>query len=239
MTLRFVGRGFSRANVADLTVRPAYCFATAIAVVFAFASAALAQTPRVEVTLGGVVSGRAPAGDVNATLIDSGGNALTLFKTSNRVAMGTGVEAQVAVRIRPRLLIELGGNWVKADLETRVTSDLEEAAPMTARLGLHQFTVEGSLQYRFSRRGRWDPFVRAGAGWLRELTTDRALVANGLSANLGGGIKYWVRESRPGLFGRLALRAEVRLAARHGGIAFGDAGVRLAPMFAAGLVIGR
>ncbi len=110
---------------------------------------------------------------------------------------------------------------------------------MTARLGLHQFTVEGSLQYRFSRRGRWDPFVRAGAGWLRELTTDRTLVANGLSANLGGGIKYWVRESRPGLFGRLALRAEVRLAARHGGIAFGDAGVRLGPMFAAGLVIGR
>ena len=200
---------------------------------------ASAQTPRVEVTLGGVVSGRASAGDVNATLGDSGGTALTLFKTSNRVTTGTGAEAQVAVRIRPRLLIELGGTWLKTNLETRVTSDLEGAAPMTASLGLHQFTVDGSVQYRLARRGRWDPFVRGGAGWLRELTTDRALVENGLSANFGGGIKYWVRESRPGLFGRLALRAEVRLVARHGGIAFGDAGTRLAPMFAAGLVIGR
>ena len=202
-------------------------------------TAASAQTPRVEVTLGGVVSGPASAGDVNATLIDSGGGALTLFKTSNKVAAGAGAEVQVAVRVRPRLLVELSGSWVKTNLETRVTSDLEDAAPMTARLGVHQFTVEGSLRYRFSRRGRWDPFVRGGAGWLRELTTDRALVENGLSANLGGGIKYWVRESRPGLFGRLALRAEVRLLARRGGIAFGDAGTRLAPMFAAGLVIGR
>lgn len=223
MRLRFVGRGFSRA----------------CAVVFVFASAASAQTPRVEVTVGAVVSGRASAGDVNATLIDSGGNPLTLFKTTNRVTTGMGAEAQVAVRIRQRLLAELSGTWVPTRLETRVASDLESAAPITARLGLHQFTVEGSLQYRFSRRGRWDPFVRGGAGWLRELTTDRALVENGLSVNLGGGIKYWVRESGPGVFGRLALRAEVRLVARHGGIAFGDAGTRLAPMFAAGLVIGR
>jgi len=207
--------------------------------VAATVTAASAQTPRVEVAIGGVVSGRASAGDVNATLIDSGGGALTLFKTSNRVTTGTGAEAQVSVRIRQRLLVELSGMWVPTHLETQVTSDLENAAPITARLGLHQFTVEGSLQYVFARRGRWDPFVRGGAGWLRELTTDRALVENGLSANLGGGIKYWVRESHPGLFGRLALRAEVRLVARRGGIAFGDAGTRLAPMFAAGLVIGR
>lgn len=202
-------------------------------------SVAAAQTSRVEVTLGGVVSGRASAGDANATLVDSGGSVLTLFTTSNRVTTGAGAEAQVAVRIRQRLLVELSGSWLKTNLETRVTSDLEDATPITASLGLHQFTVEGSLNYRFARRGRWDPFVRGGAGWLRELTTDRALVENGLSANFGGGIKYWVRESRPGLFGRLALRAEVRLVARHGGIAFGDAGTRLAPMFAAGLVIGR
>lgn len=223
MRLRFVGRGFSRA----------------CAVVFVFASAASAQTPRVEVTLGGVVAGPASTGDVNATLIDSGGNALTLFKSSNRVTTGMGAEAQVAVRIRQRLFVELSGTWVPTHMETRVTSDLEGAAPIAARLGVHQFTVEGSLQYVFARRGRWDPFVRGGAGWLRELTTDRAVVENGFGANLGGGIKYWVRESRPGLFGRLALRAEVRLVARRGGLAFGDAGTRLAPMFAAGLVIGR
>lgn len=200
---------------------------------------ASAQAPRVEVTLGGVVSGRGSAGDVKATLVDSGGNALTLFKTANRVTTGAGAQAQVAVRIRPRLLVELSGSWITTNLESRVTSDLENAAAVTARLGLHQFTVEGSLQYRFARRGRWDPFMRGGVGWLRELTTDRALVGNALSANLGGGMKYWVRESRPGLFGRLALCAEVRLVARHGGIAFGGAGTRFAPTFAAGLVIGR
>ena len=189
--------------------------------------------------MGGVASGAAPAGDVNATLIDSNGNALSLFKTANRIAPGIGAELHVAVRVRPRLRIELSGAWRRADLESEVTSDFEDASAITVGQGMNQFTVEGSVVYGFARRGKIDPFLRAGAGWLREITADRALVENGLSANLGGGIKYWVRESRPGLFGRLALRVEARLAVRHGGIAFGDAGVRLAPTLAAGLVIGR
>jgi hypothetical protein len=195
------------------------------------ASTASAQTPKVEVTFGGVASGAGSAGDVNAILIDSSGNAMSLFRTANRVAPGVGAELHVAVRVRPQWQLELSGSWLKADLESTITSDFEDADTLTASQGLNQFTVEGSAMYRFSRRGKVDPFLRIGGGWLREITSDRALVANGLSANLGGGIKYRL--------GRVALRVEARLAVRHGGIAFGDAGTRLAPVVAAGLVIGR
>jgi hypothetical protein len=194
-------------------------------------SVASAQTRKVELGLGAVASGAGSAGDVNATLIDSSGNPLVLFRTENRVAPGLGAELHLAVRVKPRVSVELSGSWLKADLESRVTSDFEDAPSMTTSQGVNQFTVDSSVVYRFARRGKVDPFLRAGAGWLREITSDRALVENGLSANLGGGIKYWM--------GRVAIRVEARLAVRHGGIAFGDAGVRLAPVIAAGLVIGR
>jgi hypothetical protein len=213
--------------------------AASLLAVLMVAAPAAAQSPKVEVTLGTVITGRASAGDVDATLIDTGGNPLTLFKTSNRITPGIGIEGAVSLRLRPRLRLEVAGSWVNADLESRVSGDFEGAPPITATSGLHQFAADASVIRQFTRRGRWDPFVRAGAGWLREMTSDRALVENGLSVNVGGGIKYWVRESQPGLFGRLALRVDVRLAARRGGITFGDAGTRLTPVFAAGIVFGR
>ncbi|NQW05653.1 MAG: hypothetical protein HQ485_16740 [Acidobacteria bacterium] len=196
-------------------------------------------TPRVEVTVGGVLAGATTAGDINATLLDSGNNPLVLFRTSNRIATGSGVEGLVSLRLRNRWLVELGGTWVKTDLESRITGDLEDVPPLTATVGLHQITVEASLVYRLARRGRWDPFTRVGGGWLRELTTGRALATNGFSGNVSGGIKYWMRESGPGLFGRLAIRAEARLQVRRGGITFGERATRVSPTFAVGLVIGR
>ncbi|GEM_PF-5225316 len=58
-------------------------------------------------------------------------------------------------------------------------------------------------------------------------------------AHVGDGLKYWVREGRPGWLGHIALRAEARLALRRGGITPGDAGNRWSPTVAAGIVIAR
>jgi hypothetical protein len=68
-------------------------------------------------------------------------------------------------------------------------------------------------------------------GWFRELTTDRALVDDGVAAHVGGGLKYWL--------GNIAFRADVRLVMRQGGIELGDTGLRWSPAASAGLVIAR
>lgn len=208
----------------------------------ASAQSVAASTPawsRVEIAISGMVVGGASAGDVEANLVDPAGDPLVLFRTSNRVSAGGGIEGQVSLRFTDHLAAELGAGWARTRLTSRLSGDFEGVPALSASVVLNQVTVEGDLVYHLSRRGRWAPFARAGAGWLRELTADRVLAENGLSANLSGGIKYWMREGAPGLFGRLALRAEARLLVRHGGVAFGSRQTRVSPSLVLGLVIGR
>lgn len=200
---------------------------------------AAAQTPRVEVALGGILTGAVSAGDVNADLTDSSGGTLTLFRTSNRVTSGQGVEGRVSLRLREKLQIEFGAGWVSADFESHISSDFEGAPDLSATQGVQQFAGEVALAYRVLSRGRWGAFVRVGVGGFREITSDRALVDNGLSGTVGGGAQFQIRQAPSGFFSRVGLRADARLLARRGGIEFGDVGTRLSPVFVAGLVIGR
>ena len=200
---------------------------------------AAAQAPKVEVVIGGLLTGAVQAGGVDADLIDPSGGTLTLFRTSSRITPGTGLEGQVSLRLRERLRIEIGLGWVSADFESRVSSDLEGVPDLSVTKGAHQFAGEVALAYRFLSRGRWSAFARGGAGGFREITSDRALVDNGFAASLGAGAQVLIRQAASGFFGRVGLRGEARLLARRGGIEFGDGGTRLSPMFVVGVVIGR
>lgn len=200
---------------------------------------ALAQPTRVEVGVSGLVEGGAAAGTTRAELLDSAGRPVTLFEARHRTTTAPGVRAQVTVRVRDRWAVALAGAWSRPDLSTRITGDSESTPDAGAALGMHRFMVDAGVERRFSRRGRVDPFIRLSAGWLRELTIDRALVDDGVAAHVGGGLKYWMRDGRPGWLGRLALRAEVLLAMRRGGLTPGEAGTRVAPVVSAGLVIAR
>jgi hypothetical protein len=198
-----------------------------------------AQTRKIELALGAAVSGAASAGATRAELIDSSGNPVTLFEATHRTSVGLGMEAGLLYRWRPRLSLELSGSWTRPDLETKISDDFEDAGDTTLSLGMHRFSAELAVVRHFSRRGAAEPYVRAGAGWFRELTTDRALVDDGVTGHVGAGIKYWIREGRPGWIGDVALRADLRLAARQGGIELGDAGTRWSPAATVGVVIAR
>lgn len=200
---------------------------------------ASAQPPRVEVAIGGVVEGGATAGTTRAELLDSSGRPVTLFEARHRTTTAPGLGAQVAVRVRARWAVAVAAAWSRPDLSTRITGDFEATPDTEAALGMHRLTVELGVERRFSRRGRVEPYARLSAGWLRELTTDRTLVDDGVAAHVGGGLKYWMRDGRPGWLGRLALRAEVLLAMRRGGLTLGETGTRVAPAVSAGLVIAR
>jgi hypothetical protein len=198
-----------------------------------------AQTPELEFTVGATLNGPSSAGTTRAELLDSAGNSLTVFESKQRMTAAIGLAGAMSYRLRPRLALEVSGGWTRPDVESRIVDDFEGADDMTLSLGTHRFTVELSAVRHFGRRGALEPYARAGAGWLRELTRDRTLVDDGLAAHVGGGAKYWLREGRPGWLGDVALRADVRLSARRGGIAPGDAGTRWSPDVVAGLVIAR
>lgn len=198
-----------------------------------------AQTRKVEIGVSAVVSGASSAGATRSELLDSSGNPVTLFEAKHRTSVGPGVEAGLLYRLTPRVALELAGSWIRPDFETRITSDFEGTDDTTLSLGMHRFSAEAAVVRHFGRRGAVEPYVRAGGGWFRELTTDRALVDDGVAGHVGGGFNYWVREGSAGWLGHVAIRADVRLVMHHGGITMGDAGTRWSPSASAGLVIAR
>lgn len=204
-----------------------------------FPTALFAQTPKLEFIVGATLNGPSSAGTTRSELLDSAGNPVTLFESKQRTTSAVGLAGAISYRIGPRLALELSGGWTRPDFESQIVDDIEGTADTTLALGMHRFTVELGAVRHFGRRGAIEPYARVGAGWLRELTRDRALVNDGLAAHVGGGVKYWMREGRPGWLGTVALRADVRLAIRRGGIALGDAGTRWSPDVVAGLVIAR
>lgn len=203
-----------------------------VVVLAAIPFAVQAQTRNIEFAVGALAGGASSAGSTRTELLDSAGNPVTLFEATHRTTVGVGVEAGLLYRLRPRVALELSGSWTRPDLETKISGDFEGAADTTLSLGMHRFSAEAAVVRHFGRRGAVEPYVRAGGGWFRELTTDRALVDDGVGAHVGGGLKYWLRES-------VALRADVRVALRRGGITLGETGTRWAPAASAGLVISR
>lgn len=211
-----------------------------IVVVALFTPSALhAQTPKLEFTIGTTINGPSSAGTTRAELLDSAGNPVTLFEAEQRTTSAIGLAGAISYRLRPRLALEVSGGWTRPDFESRIVDDFEGADDTTLTLGAHRFTVELSAVRHFGRRGALEPYARLGAGWLRELTRDRALVDDGIAAHVGGGAKYWMREGRPGWLGDVAIRADVRLTVRRGGISLGETGTRWSPDLVVGVVIAR
>lgn len=213
--------------------------ALCLALALALPAAAYAQSPKVELTVAAVADGASPAGTTRAELIDPSGNPFTLFEATHRTTLAPGLEGGVNWRVTQRWALGVTGSWSRPDFETRIFDDAEGAEPVTAALGMDRFTVELGIERRFGTSARWQPYARLAAGWLRELADDRALADGGVAAHVAGGLKYWVREGRPGWLGHIALRADARLALRRGGITLGDAGNRWSPTVAAGIVIAR
>jgi len=200
---------------------------------------AAAQTPRWELGVGALVTGTESAGTTNATLLTPGGETLTLFRSTNRVASGLGAESFLSWRLRERLRAEVAFGWLTTDFESRISGDFEDVPGLSITQGVKQYRGEVAVAYRLLNRGRLSAFVRGGAGGYREITGDKALAGNGVSGSLGGVAHYLVRQAPSGFFGRLAIRVEARAVVRRGGIKFGDEGARLSPVFVAGLVVGR
>jgi hypothetical protein len=148
-----------------------------------------------EATVGGIWMGGYSLGGRDANLIanQTGGGPYTLFKTSSRVDSTAGLDARIGWRATRMLTIEGGLTWSQPQLSTRLSSDVEAAANVTATEKTSQYIIEGAVLAALTTRERaLVPFVRAGFGYLRELHDGNSLVQTGQAFHVGGGATVWL-----------------------------------------------
>lgn len=148
----------------------------------------------IETTIGGIWLGSYSLGSQDANLVANqpGGGPYTLFKSSSRVESTGGLDARVGWRATRMFTFEGGLTWSRPQLSTRLFSDVEGAADVTATEKTSQYIIEGAVLASLAGPGRaLVPFVRAGFGYLRELHDGNSLVETGTSVQVGGGATFW------------------------------------------------
>ena len=189
------------------------------------ASAQAADPPgRLELAIGAVWSGRVPLGARDANETTGSGGTFRLFSSSTELGSVSGLEGHIGLRVVSRLEAEASGSYGKPDMRTRVDSDFETSnAPLTITDKVQQFTIGGAALWyprvpRLSGRAR--AFVRAGAGYLRQLENDGALIVTGRTYDVGGGMKLALTSRQAGWLKGIGARLDARAIVQQKGVIF-------------------
>ena len=202
--------------------RPVW-LAAAVCLMTAAPSAAQARKGSWEIAPGVIWFSGMDLGSSSATLERPGGGAFELFTTDTTLGAAVGAGATVSFYATPRLAFEAGFSYARPGASTRVSGDAEDAAPVTAEIGLQQYLVEGNVRWYLARsRGAWRPFLRAGAGYLRQLDDSSAHVETGKTGQAGIGLDRAFRDRTAGTIRRIGLRLDARAVARSGGFDVAD-----------------
>jgi hypothetical protein len=198
--------------------------AAAPAVAQSGGQASVSGPGRWELTGGGVLIGGYELGERSAELTpNTGSSSFEEFTTDNTVKPAFGLQARIGFVVTPALIVEGGFRFARPVYEVRISGDVEAAPDTTAEETLSQYLFDGSIVWHLGK-GRTVPFLFGGAGYLRELHEDDALLEEGLEYHAGGGIKWWFGEGRRGV----GVRAEAGVSIRDGGFDFKD-GQRIVP----------
>lgn len=177
-----------------------------------------------EAAAGAVWFSGADLGSSEATLETPGGGDFVLFRTKTSLDPGPGVAATVTFFATERVAIEAGFSYARPGVSTRVTGDAEDGPAVTASIGLQQYLIEGSARWYLARSfGKLRPFLRAGAGYMRQLDEQSAHVETGRAFHAGAGVDRAFVERGQGRVRRIGIRLDARLVARSGGIDVEDA----------------
>ncbi|TAK17201.1 MAG: hypothetical protein EPO35_03625 [Acidobacteria bacterium] len=201
------------------------------------ATPAFAQSPpRLLLDVGAVVVGAAGAGSATANYTAPDGSPVPLFSLSKSVAPAIGVNTHLQIRLTPRVALEVTGEWTRPNLRTKLSGDADGADNVTATQPVHRFVLGGGAVVRLKPFGKWHTFTRASVGWLRELSDDLTLYQDGWVVQAGGGANYQWQEKR-GHLRPYAIRTDLWLDIRQGGLKFSTKPRLFAPAFSAALIL--
>jgi len=188
-----------------------------------------------EFTIAGAWVGPTSFGTTSADLLTPSGGDLVLFSATSDLRPGYGLELHLGKKVTPRFALEGSGTATRATLRSEISADFEGAPDVELTESLTRFTVTGAALWTFAMRGGTSYFVRGGAGWLRELVGDGALIEDGIVGNAGGGVKFMKNGTGRR---RIGLRVEGRVEMRQSGITLGEDKLRMSPVLSGGLLIG-
>jgi hypothetical protein len=197
------------------------------------AQPAAGRGSRLEVSAGGVLVGGYALGEKVAELTpNSTTSGFDLFTTDSEVRQAFGGVAKIGFLVTPNLVVEGGLRFTRPVYELRASGDAEEAPDTTLEETLSQYVFDGSIVWNFAGAGRrFVPFVYGGAGYLRELHEEDALVEEGVEYHAGGGLKWWFGQGTR----RFGARGDVGISVRDGGFDF-DEGARVVPVVGVSLI---
>jgi hypothetical protein len=180
--------------------------------------------------------GSASSGSVDATESTSTGGVSTIFKTSTMLGSAVGFRLHAAFRVTHTLEIEGQTSFSKPSLESTVSNDIENAAPVVAAETIKQYVIGGGVLWYVPAKtpARLKPFVAGQIAYLRQLHEGDTLAVTGHSYQLGGGIKYFVSLQRKSWIKGYGARGDIGVAARAKGVFF-DNTTRFSPAVTASL----
>ncbi len=162
-----------------------------------------------------------------------------LFGETSRLQPATGVQAEVGIALTRAWAIEGSFVYTRPQLRISVSSDVEGAAPVIARDRIDQYVIDAGVKRHLRRwtfRGRFVPFIAAGAGYLRQLHQGLFLIETGTIYRVGGGLTWWLSARDRGFLRATALRLDGRVYAPHGGFEYSHR-ARVHPAFSASAVL--
>jgi hypothetical protein len=183
------------------------------------------QVPgRIDLAVGARWTGGAAFDPRDAVESTSAGGRYVLFTSASELGASIAPEVRLGVRLTPVLNVEAAFYIDKADLETRLASDVENIPDFTARESVSQTAFEVGLTAQFPRwaLGGAVPFISGGAGFMRELHENDYIAESGAVYYVGGGLTAVLRQTT-GPIKALGVRGDVRTTVRSGGVAFDDA----------------
>jgi hypothetical protein len=193
------------------------------------ASAANAQADppmhRLQLAAGvGFMSG-ASLGVADANLRSSVANdPYRVFNTSSRLGSALALDLRAAVDLTRRFGLEAHALFGHPQLQTEVSGDVENAPSVTAVERIDLYLIDGGILIKLDelRVQGWQPFVAAGAGYLRQLHEGLTLTEDGQVFYVGGGVRTTFVTRTNGFVRGLGARGDVRLNILSGGITIDD-----------------
>jgi len=177
---------------------------------------------RLELAIGPTWARRIPLGARDANETAGNGSAFRLFSSSTELGSVSGLEGHLALRVMSRLEAEASGSYSKPQRRTRVDNDFEAGnAPLTITDTVEQFTIGGAALW-YPRLPRVSTgtrvFLRAAAGYLRQLENDGALIATGRTYDAGGGVKLDFASRQAGWLKGIGVRVDARAVVHQKGV---------------------
>jgi hypothetical protein len=178
------------------------------------------RNPRFEISAGGLFAGGHDLTSTSADLVrnQQGGGDFPVFQSETRMDSAPALEGRVGWRLTSRLTIEGGVFFSRPQLTSRLTDDIEDAPDATIVEDLSLYIFDAAVLIPLGATdSRFSPFVRAGAGYLRQLHEGNVLVETGQAYHVGGGLTAWLGRST-----RLGLRMDARVYLLQGGVDLGE-----------------